>query len=222
MAEVLQLLALQRQSGILTVELDSRIVSIALHQGRVRLVTSENLSKDFLLGTILVREKLIEPRELELFLSNRKGTRRRLGSQMVKLGYVTQEGLTRAMQRQSSELVYELLRWGRGRFEFYRRDELPEQVVEFDFSISIDELLMEGFRRVDEWGLIEGALPSFDAVPRFLAGARTDALEDDEQLALTMVDGERSVREIIDAVGEGTFAGARLLYRLVAAHVIAV
>mgnify|MGYP000414552294 CR=1 FL=1 len=39
------------------------------------------------------------------------------------------------------------------------RDELPEAVLEFEFGLSTDELLMEGYRRVDEWGLIEQALP---------------------------------------------------------------
>ncbi len=226
LAEVMQLLSLQRQSGILTVELGDRVVSIAIKNGQVRLVTSENLSRDFLLGTILVREKLIEPRELELFLANRKGTRRRLGSQVVKLGYVTQEALERAIQRQSSELVYELLRWGSGRFEFYRRDELPEQVLEFNFAITIDELLMEGFRRVDEWGLIESVLPSFDLVPARVPGGLEhvgpQGLTPEEQAVYDEVDGERTVHQLIDQVGGAAFDVARVLYRLISARVVTV
>jgi DNA-binding response OmpR family regulator len=226
LAEVLQMLSLQRQSGILTVSHGKRLISIAFKEGRVRLVTGENLTREFLLGTILVREKLIEPRELELFLANRKGTRRRLGQQVVKLGYMTQTELVRALQRQSSELMYELLRWGAGRFELDKPAQLPDEVLEFDLGMSMDELLMEGFRRVDEWGLIESVLPSFDTKPRRVPGGLEhvgpQGLNADEQGVYDKVDGQRTAQEIVEQVGAGAFEVARLLYRLISARVVAV
>ncbi len=224
-AEVLQLLALQRQSGLLTVEHKASSISIAFKDGAVRLVTGENVGRELLLGRILVREKLIEARELELFLANRQGTRRRLGTQVVKLGYLSQEDLRRALERQSSELVYELLRWSGGLFEFYRLAQLPDEVLEFDFGITIDALLMEGFRRVDEWGLIESMLPSFDLVPQRITGGLEhvgpQGLTGEEQEVYEHIDGARRVHEIIERTAGGTFEVARILYRLLSARVIA-
>ncbi len=220
-AEVMQLLALQRQSGFLIARRDQVVVSIAMKEGKVRLVTGENIPNELLLGNIVVRERLMEPKDLEVLLNNRRGTRRLLGAQLVRLGYVSREELHNALRRQSAELVYELIRWGRGSFEFERAEALPPEVLEFDFDLTIDELLMEGFRRVDEWGLIETAIPSFDDVPFQTPGGAVDrTFTETEATVLAAVDGRRSVQEIIDVVGSGTFQVATLLYRLVAARVV--
>lgn len=220
-AEVLQLLSLQRQSGFLIARRDQLVIPIAMKEGKVRLVTGENIPNELLLGNIVVRERLMEPKDLEVLLNNRRGTRRLLGAQLVRLGYVSREELHKALRRQSAELVYELIRWGRGSFEFDRTEALPPEVLEFDFDLSMDELLMEGFRRVDEWGLIEGAIPSFEDVPQQIQGASADReLTDEETTVLEAVDGRRSVQDVIDVVGWGTFQVAAVLYRLVAARVV--
>ncbi len=226
MAEVFQLLSLQRQSGFLTVRNEAAAISIAFKDGEVRLVTAENMAQEFLLGTILIQEELMDPAELETFLTNRKGTRRRLGTQLVKLGYLEVSKLHQALRRQSAELIYELLRWNSGRFSFAPSAQLPTEVLEFEFGVSIDEMLMEGFRRVDEWGLIEDAIPSFSAILKRVPGGEEKlgaaGLAKDEKLALSWVDGTRSVQEVISELNIGIFEGANLLYRLVSARVIKV
>lgn len=220
-AEVLQLLSLQRQTGFLTICHEQQSVSVAFDKGKVCQVTGEGTAEEFMLGRILVRERIVEERELEVLLLNRKGSRRRLGSQVVKLGYVTLEQLQGAMRLQSCELVYEVLRWDDGYFTFYPQVRLPADVLEFEFGLGIDMLLMEGYRRVDEWGLIETVLPSLDVVlrPRPGGSSRVE-LTDEENALLKEVDGERTATEVIGIVGSGTFQGARLLYRLLSAHVI--
>ena len=220
--DILQALAFQRQTGILTAERGASRINIAYKDGAVRLVVGENVGTEFLLGAILVRERLIEPQELELVLQNRRGTTRRLGRQIVQLGYVSAEDLRRALWRQSSELVYELLRWRNGRFVFYHTVDLPAEYLEFELGVRMEALLMEGFRRVDEWGLIETVLPSFDLVPRRVAGglAHLEGLTPEEQAVYDRVDGRRRASEIIDVVGGGAFEVARVLYRLISAHIV--
>ncbi|MBC7795187.1 MAG: response regulator [Clostridia bacterium] len=221
-AEVLQLLSLQRQSGFLIARRDRAVVSIAVKGGMVRLVTGENIPRELLLGSIVVRERLMEPKDLEVLLNNRRGTRRLLGAQLVRLGYVSRDDLHRTLRMQSAELVYELIRWGRGSFEFERAEVPPPEVLEFEFDLTIDELLMEGFRRVDEWGLIESAIPSFEHIVHRVPYASEEHLSFEEINVLAAVDGIRAVQEIIDVVGGSTFNVARILYRLVATRVATV
>lgn len=222
--EVLQLLALQRQSGFLHVYKGITTVSLAFKDGSVRLVTGENIPSELLLGTILVRERLIDPSDLEALLANRHGTTRRLGAQVVQLGYVDRDQLHRVLRRQSAELVYEIIRWGAGTFEFERCAALPAEVLEFEFGLGIDELLMEGFRRVDEWGLIESVLPSLDAVVQLVPGGietlGAATLQPEELHLLRWVDGRRTADQVIAEAGQGRFAGARILYRLLSTRVV--
>ncbi|OGQ84864.1 MAG: hypothetical protein A2289_04550 [Deltaproteobacteria bacterium RIFOXYA12_FULL_58_15] len=223
-AEVLQILSLQRQSGFLHVQSSEVEITIALERGLVRLVTGTNLAEEFLLGSVMVQEELIAPNDLGLLLNNRKGTTQRLGNQVVKLGFLTRDDLHRALRRQSSQIVYELLRWPKGIFWFEPRNELPADVLEFEFDLTIDELLMEGFRRVDEWRLIESVIPSFDGVPcrtptSFNLSA--DQLTDKEQAVIAAVDGSRTVREIVQQVGTSSFDAARIIYGLVSSRLLA-
>ena len=52
------------------------------------------------------------------------------------------------MSRQTSEIVYEVLRWNFGRFVFRPTRELPPVAVDASLGLSVDGILMEGFRRV--------------------------------------------------------------------------
>jgi DNA-binding response OmpR family regulator len=226
-ADVLQMLGMQRKTGMLVVTRAPSCITLAISGGAVRLVTGENMGREFLIGSILVREKLIDPGELTLLMQNRHGGgRKRLGSQVVGLGYVSREDLARALKRQSTEFVYELLRWRRGLFEFREVEELPADLTEFDFEMTPDELLMEGYRRVDEWTLIESVLPSFSLVPVRLAGGLErmgdPGLTDEEREVYDKVDGTRRAQDIIDQVGHGAFVVAKVLYRLISARVVGI
>ena len=63
-----------------------------------------------------------------------------------------------ALARQSSELIYEVLRWRAGTFRFIAGAELPPHVVHAQLQLDVEAVLMEGYRRVDEWHLIERAI----------------------------------------------------------------
>lgn len=220
--EVMQLLGLQRQTGFLTVRNGPNAIAVALQRGGVRLVTGEQMGREFLLGTILVQERLLRPEELDAILSDAARAHERLGERMLRRGALDRDDLVRALRRQSSELVYEMLRWRTGCFELQRRDSLPPELLEHDIGLTIDELLMEGFRRVDEWGLIETVLPTFEIVLTRAPGsnerARAQGLTEAELAVLAQIDGQRTVRDVVASVGSPTFEVARLLYRLVSAH----
>jgi DNA-binding response OmpR family regulator len=222
--EVLQALALQRQTGVLVAQSGPKKIHVAYKDGGVRQVVGENIGAEFLLGAVLIRESMIQPDELALVLQNRRGTTRRLGRQVVQLGYVKPDDLRRALWRQSSELVYELLRWRSGHFEFRRAADLPAEMLDVDLGAGVEALLMEGFRRVDEWGLIEAVLPSFDLVVSRLEVSLSAlaALTAEERRVYEKVDGRRRVSDIVEAVGGSAFDVARVLYRLISAHVVAV
>src|SRR5947207_2732727 len=75
-----------------------------------------------------------------------------------------EEALTRAMVRQTSELAYEALRWRAGFFQFRRTQELPLLARDAALQVNVDRMLLEGFRRVDEWRIIEREISDFDEV----------------------------------------------------------
>jgi len=148
---------------------------------------------------------------------------KRLGDLLVEGGYATRDQLREALTRQSSELVYELLRWPRGRFEF-RPEEPPAVATNAGLGLPVASVVMEGFRRVDEWRLVEGRLGSFDSVLLVDAAAvqavGVERLAKSEQKLLEMIDGERSVRDIVEESHMSSFDACKILFQLLEARLV--
>jgi CheY-like chemotaxis protein len=223
-AEVLQLLDAQKQSGVLEVEQGEHAVEIAFRVGRVDLATARNLSEEYLLGRFLVEGELLSRADLDGFLESRMPGSKMIGAQLVKLGYLSEQDLKSALVRQSRELVYEVLRWSFGSFRFIRTRELPAAAVDAMLGLDVEGILMEGFRRVDEWHLIEREVDDFDTV--FLRNEDAVAqmgrgrLTREELAVLELVNGKNTVKEIVRASRLGSFEVSKMLYRLLSIKLI--
>jgi DNA-binding response OmpR family regulator len=224
LGEVFQLLKFQCHTGILHVARGQAHAEIYLREGRIALARARNVDEEFLIGRFLIELGAIAPKDLDLFLEHRQGSRLRLGEQLVKLGQIQPEQLRQALAAQTQALIFEILRWPEGEFVFYVTQKLPEDVLDAGVELSIDAVLMEGFRRVDEWGLIEKEIRDFNTV---LAPARDSTgiirrikLTPDEEHMLALVDGRRTIREIIRASRRSSFEVCSILYRLLSSRII--
>lgn len=221
--EVLQLLQLQKQTGCFEVIRDRFKVAIYFHSGSVSLAQARDGRSEFLLGRLMVEEEIIGRTELELLLRNEEPCHALLGELLVERGYLVQDDLEQILERQTCELTYEVLRWHRGRYAF-RPDVLSRESELARLGLSAETILMEGFRRVDEWRLIEEKIEDFDvvfmcddfAVDRF----GKERLTQEEQTVLDAVDGFRTLREIVELTQMGSFLVSKLLYRLLSVQLI--
>ncbi len=148
---------------------------------------------------------------------------RLLGHRLLALGRVTEEQLKNALVRQSSELVYELLRWPSGRFEFKR---CPPRALAAAarLGLTVPGVVMEGFRRVDEWRGLERAISDFEGVLVRDALALTSLPEDRlakiERTVLDAIDGDRTIREVVAVSHMSSFDACRVLAQLLEARLV--
>jgi DNA-binding response OmpR family regulator len=225
-AEVLQLLQLQSHSGVLTVSRARGRVELSFRQGRVELAQAHGLGEEFLFGRFVVGLGFMAKPDLEGFIAENAegGSRRALGQQLVKLGYLSETEVRQVITKQTCELVYEILRWNFGRFAFRATRDLAPLAVEAGLGLEVEGILMEGFRRVDEWHLIEREIENFDLV--FLRNEDAVAqmgrgrLTREELTILELVNGKNTVKEIIRASRMGSFDVSKMLYRLLSIKLI--
>jgi CheY-like chemotaxis protein len=221
-AEIMQLMSLQRQTGAMEISSAGSQVSVQLRNGKVEIAVARGVRPEFLLGRYLVEEDMVSRQDLELLLRNRTGTRL-LGDQLVKLGYITEDDLARVLTRQTSEILYEVLRWREGRFRFRPGLEIPGS-AQAGCRLEVSNLVMEGLRQVDEWRLIEREIPDFGAVFERASGqaALYDArdLSYEESTILDLVDGAHTVRDIVDASSMASFTACKILYRLLSVKLV--
>jgi len=87
-------------------------------------------------------------------------------------------------------------------------------------SVNTEGLLLEGARRVDEWGLIEKRIPSLDLIfsVEHLPGEDDDVeLTANQERILPLLDGDRTVEDLVDVSGLVEFDAAKALYGLLQA-----
>ncbi|HEV8247753.1 MAG TPA: response regulator [Polyangiaceae bacterium] len=222
-AEILQLMDLQRQTGALSVFTRESEITLYIRQGKVDFASWHGLRDEFLLGRYLVEDGALTREELQTVLDNRAGSKRLLGETLVQLGFTSEEAVKRGLYRQSSELVYEVVRWKTGRFSFVVAAENPaaEKAI---LGMETGPLVMEGFRRVDEWRLIEGSFdfeevlyPDPVAIQRLGEEAN---LTRQERAVLEAIDGERTIREIVNEVEGSSFELCKILYQFLNSRLV--
>ena len=148
---------------------------------------------------------------------------RPLGMALLAAGKIVESQLRTALTRQSSELLYEVLRWPAGRFEL-RREPPSELAESAKLGLPVASVVMEGFRRVDEWRVLERTLGSFDAVllrdDAAFGKLDVGSLPPKEKVVLDAVDGERTVRAVVLASNLSSFDACRVLVQFLEARVL--
>lgn len=221
-AEVLQMLELQRQTGALRISYGDQEIVLYLGTGRVDFASSTNLPASFRLGRFLVEDGVVSREQLDPVLQDSE-TRRLLGEELERRGIASPDQVQGALKRQTCELVYEAVRWRNGRFTFDVDQSCPEATLA-QLALAPGGLLMEGFRRVDEWQLIEGSFQFDDVLTVDQAAverlSERSNLEPLEELVLATIDGKLKVRQIVDEVDASTFDVCKALYQFLNSGVV--
>lgn len=166
------------------------------------------------IGEILVRMQVITAPQLEEALADQRQGAGLLGEVLVSKGFTNESDLRRALETQTLEGLYALFLVKEGTFEF-EMNVLPDALHEglwkkVPISLNTNSVIMEGLRQVDEWGLINRHIVTFDEIFRrvdMLAAAPTDG----SGFLLEMCDGTRSVRDLFKLYPGSRFECCRQL-----------
>jgi hypothetical protein len=145
--------------------------------------------------------------------------RRRIGELLIDSGLIDRETMRAYVREQIADSVAVTLSWLGGSWAFHADEEIAEDIP---LDESVENLLMEGARRLEEWEVVQRRLGSIDAIVDFVPSGGTAELQltADEWSMLTRIDGMSSVREIAGDAGYSEFAAARIIYGLLTAGVV--
>jgi len=216
-------------SGTLEPPAADKHVEVYVRRGKVDFAAAAGIGEDLLLGRFAVEAGALTPDALTAVLDERARATTKpalFGVDLVARGLITEAQLKQAMARQISEVIYETLRWTQGHFAFRSlpAESFPALARDASLGIPVDGLLLEGFRRVDEWRVIEREIGDFDLVfvpneSRISEVARGQ-LTRDEIAVLEFVNGKTPVKDIIRALRLGSFDVSKILFRLLRAKLI--
>lgn len=128
-------------------------------------------------------------------------------------GAVDADLLRQAATEQTVDAVFDLLRWREGDFAFVVDEANPDDV---GVSLSVESVLADAEARRSSWESVSLVVPSPSTVLAMPVVLTADpSVTRDEWALLSLVDGRRSVAELVDLTGSGQYAVVSTLAALV-------
>jgi len=219
LASILQLLCNDQKTGVLTVTSGDEESRVFFEQGTI--VYASSSLKESRLGFLIRNDGVISAQQLQKCLSLAKEEKVHLGKIMVEKGYISLDVLKKYNTKQVEAILYNLLFWKKGKFEYKDSSlDLKGMIVT---QLNPMRLILEASRRIDELSVLKQSIPSDRLV--FKMSGKVQSKEEiklnaNEWRVLSLIDGTRSVGQIITESGYDEFAVYKILYSVISSGLI--
>jgi hypothetical protein len=221
--DILQLLATGKKTGVLECKTTTRQKEVAFKDGNIIFASSVNTAED-LLGNMLLKRGKISKSDLERAIKLHQQTGRQLGTTLIDMGLFDKNEIGECLKLQIEEIVYNLFSWQEGDFIFHEGSS-PKNTP-FLVELPTMSVIMEGTRRIDEWMEIQKVLPKDDVLLRIAKSPKVNreelTISLDEFRLLSLINGERTLPDLINVSPMGEFVTCRALYRLIVNNLVEV
>lgn len=154
--DIFQIISLSKKTGTLIVRSRKGTGMVVFKNGQVVQAASDSIRDS--LGNMLVSQGMLTESALSKALELQKHEADKpLGMFLVDMGVVSPQTLEGVVRKQIEEIIYDLLAWEEGFFNFELGEIAPKDKIEIDTQefllksgISAEYLLMEGTRILDE------------------------------------------------------------------------
>lgn len=222
LSEFLYLVDRGYKTGRLTLQKPGDRAELYFQTGK--LVYANHFNQEERLGDMLVRMGRItqEQCNIALRIQHTQEPNKPLGMILINRGMVSSEEINKSVRMQIEEITYSLFGWSDGDFRFEPDvNPPPESII---IPLSIENIIMEGTRRIDEWTRIRDKIPSLDVIVRFsdqpYERAKSVNLTQDEWRIFARINGAATIRQIAAQTGLGEFEAARIIYGFLAAGLV--
>ncbi len=247
MADIFQLISLQRKSGILRVKREEEQIAISFLNGDIVWVDTSKRELEEKLGQVLLKDGKITTQQLNVSLELQKKTLQRLGYILKSEGYIQQDDLKAALVRQAKLIAYRVFRWDDGEYDFDQQADLEYDKENFT-PLSAESILMECARMTDEWQIIEKRIKPKDIFSKVhqkdeISVEKVESIIDedidfgfgkedgggesgkvrlssDAALVYNLLNGEATAVEVIQKSNLGDFETLRLILELLNRNLI--
>ena len=215
LSEILQLLSSQRKTGSLRLTRGGEARVIYLLEGRVAAVRDRGMGGDDPLASFLRRVHRLSEEQMRGISSIHAESGRDLVDLLLNGRYLEREELTVLYERLVLDVLHEVISWEDGVYSFANGNP-PESAL--PVSLSTESMLMEAVRRTDEMRRYQATLSD----PSLVLGLKElpdpdAALSEEEKELFGLVDGRRTLSELVAEAPLNEYEALEALFRLVEA-----
>jgi DNA-binding MarR family transcriptional regulator len=221
--QLLNLIHLARKTGALTIQVQPGATRLFFREGKLVHVAAGG--RDGHLASVLARAGRLTEEQAKIIRTRAENqTDKELGMLLISAGYVTQPDILSAIRADTMEIVYGLFGWTDGLFNF-EPNQLPGDGV-VSVAIDLENLILEGSRRVKEWEQLQDELPDLNMALKFTdrpqAQLRNINLSVDEWRVISYINPRNSIKRIAQRIGMDDFQIRKLIYGLLQAGLVEV
>ncbi len=198
LTQLLNLVNLANKTGELRLESNQGQAGLFFREGRL-IDAGLNWNHEGGLLSLLLDSGKITEDQLQTVRAHAKGrSDKEMGLVLVNAGYVTQSDVLQVIRKHLLDVVYTLFTWADGKFSFQANISPPDDHIAV--PISLDGIIMEGSRRVQEWEWLQSTLPNLDVALRFAekpgASIHDIKLSVEEWRVISFISPRNTIRQI--------------------------
>ncbi len=221
--QLFNLVNLASKTGMLMVENNTKAARVYFKEGRLILVELDRPEQDTSLTALLLRAGKISAEQAGTVEQRaRSHTDKELALLLINSGYCSQRDIIQVVKNHILSSVYPLFTWNKGTFFFDSHAVPPDEQI--TVPLNLESVIIEGTRRIEEWGQLQDDLPSLDVAIKFVdqpdARLRNVQLTVDEWRVISYVSPKNSIRQIAKACGMDEFQIRKTVFRLLQAGLV--
>jgi len=221
--QLLNLINLAKKTGTLVIEGPGQSAQMAFRNGK--LIYAQIGQEDNNLALILHKAgKLTEEQAKALKAKTTTTSDKELGLLLINAGYVNQNDILTSIRNNLLEVVYRLFTWVEGLFRF--EPTLMPSDDKITVPIDLENVIMEGSRRMREWEQLTEELPNLDMALKFAerpnANIRNMNLSVEEWRVVSFINPKNSMKAIAKTNNMSDLDIRRIVYGLLQAGMVEV
>ena len=219
--QLLNLINLARKTGALTIESDSATAQMFFKEGK--LVHASITGQDDQLTSILQKSGKITAEQARVIKTRSQvNTDKELGILLINARYISQEDILHSVRQHILETMYLLFTWVAGKFHFEPNRLPPSDRI--TVPVDIENIIMEGSRRIKEWERLQDELPDLDIALKFTerprARLRNISLSVDEWRVISFINPRNTIRQIAQYNSMNDFQIRKIVYGMLSAGLV--
>lgn len=208
-ADLFGTLNMGQKTGVVLFDVEGQRKEVYFERGEIVFARSDQA--EHRLGAVLVKRGQLSQKELDRILEE-KSPGVRLGAKLIQSGLLKAKDLYEAVRNQVEEIIFSIFPMEQGSFFFFEGDFLDEDLSQF--TLNTQNILMEGYRRLDEWGQLREKIPHQDVLVYRKEGVEPKFDHPHMERVHGLIEGRRTVKQLMKASGLGEFEVHRALFDL--------
>lgn len=219
--QLLNLINLARKTGTLFVESSREKISVSFRDGK--LAYAQIGQEDSSLVSVLYKANKLTAAQHKVIKEKAANlTDKELGLLLINANYLTQQDILSSLQLHFIGVVNRLFTWAEGFFNFENNSLPPDEKIMV--RINLENIIIEGARRMREWEQLQDEIPSLDMALKFTdrpgTNLRNVNLSVEEWRVVSFISPKNTIRQVAAAATMNDLEIRKIVYGLLQAGLV--